>query len=632
MKPLSDMDSRKLFFRRIFGTEGTCPPRFTEVSSEILKKCGGLPLAIVTMASTLVCQPIEQWEYIQRSIVNESAANSLDDMMHILDLSYKHLPHHLRACFLYLGIYPEDYEIERDGLIKLWVAERIVTSKSPGQDVRDVAESYFNELVNRNMIQPESYYYKVHDMMLDLIIKRCREDNFVSVVHSAQVVVERQDRVHRLSVSLSGAADDDTILQVATKCCRSQVRSLISFGASKWMPSLLELESLRVLFFEFPEHLMRMDLTGVSQLFQLRYLKIEAKPWISNLSKRSIVLPSEIRRLRHLERLELPYFISVCNTPSDIVDLPCLSHLILPWDTILPDGIGKMKSLRTLKYFRLSESSPENIKSLGKLNNLEDLGLYCRRNDYECRPRRTDGDTPTAIWMDALMFSLKKLGNLKSFWLTTPPIAIGADALRLLSPPFHNLEGLGLDGLTFSGVPRWIRDLQKLRWLTFATKEMPQEDIGIIGTLPSLLNLYLRIQGVPANRVVIGRSTGFKALEFFKFDCDVVSYLIFEDGAMPSLRTFELRLDSHKWDKATPLGLQYLSSLKEISVWTVRNRSYATTDDEKSEEMMSETALVNRVFQEAADALPSHPAFTLKEGYHVRYVKLRACLVGGVKV
>ena len=144
MKELSDVDSRKLFFRRIFGTEDTCPPEFIEVSSEILKKCGGLPLAIVTMASILVHQPIKQWEYVQRYIVSESAANSLDNMMHILDLSYKHLPHHLRACFLYLGIYPEDYTIGRDDLIDLWVAERIVVSKSPRQDVRDVAQSCFN--------------------------------------------------------------------------------------------------------------------------------------------------------------------------------------------------------------------------------------------------------------------------------------------------------------------------------------------------------------------------------------------------------------------------------------------------------------------------------------------------------
>lgn len=541
MKPLSDVDSRKLFFRRTFGTEDTCPSQFTQVSSEILKKCGGLPLAVVTMASSLADKPKEHWEYIQRSMVTESAANSLDDMIHILDLSYKHLPHHLKSCFLYLGIYPEDYEIRKDHLIDLWVAERIVTSKNPRQDVRDVAESCFNELVNRNMIQSESYHYRVHDMMLDLIIKRCREDNFVSVVHSAQVVVERQDRVHRLTVSVSGGAEDDTILQVATNCCRSQVRSLVAFGTSKWMPPFSELKSLRVLYLEFPEDLMRMDLTGVGQLSMLRYLKIEPRSWWTR-SECSVVLPSEIWRLQHLERLEIRS-IPVCITPSE--------------------GSMSEKSLRTLRSFLLAGFMSENIK--GELNKLEVLNLYCCRNDYMPRPtvffegkRRygftDDDDTPKTTWMDA------------QFFLTSECVAIGADAQSSLSPPFHDLEVLHLDGLIFLRVPRRIGGLQKLRELRIGAKQMHREDISMIGTLPCLIKLWLWIPGVPTGRMVIGGATGFDALQKFEFKCDVASYLTFEDGAMPSLRKIAFELDYVKWDDTTPLGLQYLSNLEEFSV------------------------------------------------------------------
>jgi hypothetical protein len=137
---------------------------------------------------------------------------------------------------------------------------------------------------------------------------------------------------------------------------------------------------------------------------------------------------------------------------------------------------------------------------------------------------------------------------------------------------------------------------------------MPQEDIDVIGTLPCLLCLWLWIPGVPTGSIVIGGATGFNALEEFMFDCDVMSYLAFEDGAMPSLRELELRLDPHVWDKATPLGLQYLSSLKEISVCTdLYYRNEMTTDDKNSK-----IALMRRVFQEAADAHPSHPAFSIK--------------------
>ena len=138
MRPLSEQDSKKLFFGRIFGSEDACPSELRNASSEILKKCDGLPLAIITIASMLACQPkiLEgQWEYIHNSLATKFATNSnYEDMMYILDLSYKNLPRRLKACFLYLGSYPEDHEIEKVELVRRWVAEGFV-SNSSGQDV-----------------------------------------------------------------------------------------------------------------------------------------------------------------------------------------------------------------------------------------------------------------------------------------------------------------------------------------------------------------------------------------------------------------------------------------------------------------------------------------------------------------
>jgi hypothetical protein len=53
MKPLSGDDSQRLFYKRIFSHESGCPPEFEVLSKDILKKCGGVPLAIISIASLL---------------------------------------------------------------------------------------------------------------------------------------------------------------------------------------------------------------------------------------------------------------------------------------------------------------------------------------------------------------------------------------------------------------------------------------------------------------------------------------------------------------------------------------------------------------------------------------------------
>jgi hypothetical protein len=154
IKPLSDTDSKKLFFKRIFGCEESCPPNLTEASQEILRKCGGLPLAITAISSLLATrQTRDQWDRVHKSIIFAFEKKSeVEGMRTILSLSYFELPYHLRSCLLYLTLFLEDYVIPRERLVHRWIAEGFIHSQD--EDHVELGNAYFHELVNRSLIQP----------------------------------------------------------------------------------------------------------------------------------------------------------------------------------------------------------------------------------------------------------------------------------------------------------------------------------------------------------------------------------------------------------------------------------------------------------------------------------------------
>ncbi|KAM3405762.1 hypothetical protein ACQJBY_000025 [Aegilops geniculata] len=242
MKPLPDDESERLFYKRIFPQGSKCLDELEEVSRKILRKCGGVPLAIITIASILASngqdqqvKPKYQWDTILGSIGRGlGEGGSAKDMQRILSFSYYDLPSHLKTCLLYLSIFPEDFEIRRDRLIWLWIAEGFVQGGEQETGLFELGESYFNELANRNLIQPIHVDFdgraeacRVHDMVLDLLCSMSREQNFATTLdgtHQSKSI--SHSKSHRLSFQ-NGMSEPSTNLVGATSM--PQVRSVVLF-------------------------------------------------------------------------------------------------------------------------------------------------------------------------------------------------------------------------------------------------------------------------------------------------------------------------------------------------------------------------------------------------------------------
>uniref|UniRef100_A0A3B6LQE4 NB-ARC domain-containing protein n=1 Tax=Triticum aestivum TaxID=4565 RepID=A0A3B6LQE4_WHEAT len=95
MKPLGHNDSSKLFLNTTLGPQHECPPELSEAAHSIVRKCAGLPLAMVIVASLLVNQmgKPERWDYVNECLGYDLRTNpSLEGTKHVLNLSYNNLP------------------------------------------------------------------------------------------------------------------------------------------------------------------------------------------------------------------------------------------------------------------------------------------------------------------------------------------------------------------------------------------------------------------------------------------------------------------------------------------------------------------------------------------------------------
>jgi Leucine-rich repeat (LRR) protein len=442
--------------KRIFGSTVNCPDNLKEISEKILGKCGGAPLAIVSIAGLLVSKPVlskDQWQKIYCSLGSElETSPSLERLKKILELSYNDLPYHLKTCFLYLSVYPEDHIIRRKSVLRRWVAERFVTEKR-GLSVFEVAESYFDEFINRSIIHPVDMSFtgkvktfRVHDVMLEIIVSRSIEENFITLVGEQHTSVPRE-KIRRLSVH-SGDMKD-----IATSKMLSHVRSLSIFSGGEilqfgWM------KLLRILDLEGYGILRNRDLKNVCSLFQLEYL---------SLRKTHIMeLPAQIGNLLKLETLDIRE-TGVKHLPPGITYLPHLRNLLGGrrfynhnglwrvseyWGLHVPNKIGKLDALETLEQVEITEYASHSISELGKLSRLRKLGVMMF----------VDDDNSWA----SLVSALENISSsLCSLLLWRPYGTMNFNSLDSLSRPPLFMRSINFRG-QLRKLPKWFPFLSNL--------------------------------------------------------------------------------------------------------------------------------------------------------------------------
>ncbi|KAF7087109.1 hypothetical protein CFC21_090328 [Triticum aestivum] len=612
IKPLKMVHSRHLFYTRLFNAQENCPSYLKTVSEHILKKCAGLPLAIIAISGLLA--NIERtegpWKQVEDSIGRALERNpSVEGMMKILSLSYFELPAHLKSCLLCLSIFPEDSIIKKKVLINRWIAERLIHTESGYSTSYEFGERCFNELINRSLIQPWQTdtrgivkSCRLHDTILDFIISRSIEENFVTLVGVPSLSVGTHNKVRRLSLQASKQKE----LIVPRGLVLSHVRSLDVFGESVKIPSMDKFRHLRFLEFEDFKQLENHHLENIDKLFQLRYLSL---PGAKKVSK----LPEQIGRLWCLEILNLRG-TNVRELPASIVNLKRLVHLLVSYNVTLPCGISKLQALEKLKVVTVCSQSFNFLQEFEQQQSLKVLALdFEYFLDFEGFSSADQVNAENKSKKTIIVASLKNLGNLLSLTVCDGPEFVRES----LCPMPLRLQELKIFRSNILHVPNWVGSLVNLQELRLDLVRVEQKDFYILGGLPVLRCLILRIDGAEIRntslteepeviRVIVCGEVGFPCLRIFIFDsqCAVMN-LTFAAGAMPLVD--DLLIVFNAEETGSPgtsgdfdLGIENLPSLIKIRciLWGNRNN--------RSRAEAAEAAI-----REAANAHPNRPTLYL---------------------
>ncbi|KAJ9184859.1 hypothetical protein P3X46_004545 [Hevea brasiliensis] len=314
---LSLQDCLSLFSKCAFkGQQEKQNPNLKRIGEEIVRKCKGVPLAVITLGSLLYSVTDErEWEFIRDNEIWKLEQKE-DDIFAALRLSYEHLPSYLKRCFAYCSIFPKDYEMDDIELVYLWIANGLVQSSNENQELEDFGLRYFKALCSRCFFQDFAEY-------------------------GGSVGCKMHDLIHDLALSVS--INECSMVRTSTQQIPKSVRQ-ISFPYPQSLPN------------DLPESLQNLD--RVQTIWSIN----ERREGISS----EVFIKKCVSRFQYMRVLDLT-FSGFEVLPTSIGDLKHLKYLSLYGNGLirrLPNSICELQSLQVLLLGRCwsLEELPKDIK------------------------------------------------------------------------------------------------------------------------------------------------------------------------------------------------------------------------------------------------------------------------------
>ncbi|MED6168465.1 hypothetical protein PIB30_011894 [Stylosanthes scabra] len=470
------------------------------IGRNIVEKCKGLPLAVKTLGGLLRNKSdVGDWKKILESEIWELPEDE-SEIVPALRVSYHYLPSHLKRCFVYCSLYPDDYQFDKDELILHWMAEDLLPPME-NNTLENIGSEYFDELVARSFFQSSNAYtglFVMHDLMHDLAMLFAGK--FFFREFGNQLMVDSKTRhllCNRNPISRFPEPNFEAI-HIRTFVCVDDKSDYIKSNCL-----LKQLMRLRVLAFQNCE--IRWLADSIGKCIHLRYL---------NLSKARIAaLPESLCELYNLQTLKLRDCEYLVKLPSRMQDLENLRHLDIRGTRSLkkmPNGMSKLKHLNLLGHYVVGEHEENGI---GELGPIDVHGSFCIS--------KLENVNSSSEALKANMGSKKHINILELKWRSdgdTMDVETERDILKELQP-HSNLKELSIDGYRGEIFPDWLglsSFITKLK-ISYCKNccELPS-----LGQLPSLQHLEIfelhRLERIGDEFYKSHEGKPFRSLEILK--------------------------------------------------------------------------------------------------------------------
>ncbi|XP_077225822.1 putative disease resistance protein RGA1 [Tasmannia lanceolata] len=551
---LSFSDCWSLFERQTFGSgRSEEHQNLVPIGEQIVKKCGGVPLAAKALGRLLRGIQEARWEWVRDSQIWELGEN---EILPALILSYINLPSHLRQCFSFCSVFPKGFTIEKELLILMWIANGFVTPKV-GMELEDIGNEIFNDLLWRSFFQDiekddagNITSCKMHDLVHDLA---------QSVIGNKCYIVDREKIVDIPTSTRYVYSHLDSLLEEQRLYEAKTIRTIL-LGDVYYNSVPSNIKKLR--------YLRCLDLSvvrcseiphSICNLKQLRNLNLSDNYHIETL-------PESITKLQNLQTLKLRQCYNLCNLPKDMRKMRSLRHVDTYGCrslTCVPIGIGELSCLQTLSIFIVGDEEGRRLSELSNLNlrgelSIKQLSLVRNASDAK----------------QANLKSKKDLRELELSWGDDDGDVEMHEEVSEGLEPHGNLKYLQIrdyEGIRFPG---WIQNSLLTNLVNVSLSNCRRcENLPPLGQLPSLKNLVT--SGMSALKQINNEFYGNSTLNGFSFP-SLKSLLLWdmenlemwasveEGGAFPCLD--ELRIERCPKLITLPCFL-HLTSLQHLTIW-----------------------------------------------------------------